>query len=324
MKRQYISTAFPEPSSIKPAIVALSLLALLSSGCSDKNPNKPATQVVAKVNGDEISIHQVNNALAQMPTVAPEHLAAVRREVLDKLINQQMAVQQAISLKLDRSPDVMMQLDAARREILTRAYLKKLVVDQARPTDDEAKKFYSEHPQLFADRRIYSLQEISLAAGSISLTDLQKLVDGRSMAEIADQLKQRAIPFGANTGTRAAEQIQLPMLNKLAELQDGQTSIIQTAQTMTVLHLTLSQRSPMKEEVALQQIPKYLMNERSKTMINAQLDHLKQQAKITYLNEFSGPVAQAPAAPAVPELSSPIAEKSIPVSTIEKGIAGIN
>lgn len=310
--------------AILPAVFVISLPVLLMSGCSDKPSEKKATQVVAKVNGDEISIYQLNNAMALLPTVTTAQLPSARRDVLEKLVNQQLAVQQAISLKLDRSPEVMMQLDAARREVLTRAYLKKLVANQVQPTAEETQKFYDTHPQLFAERRIYSLQEISLAADSIDMAELHKLAEGKSMAEIAAQLKERDIPFGAHTGTRAAEQIQLPMLNQLADLQDGQTSINQNNKVITILHLTLSQRSPMKQETALKQIPKYLNNERSKTIINADLEHLKHQAKITYLDQPASSDGELPRAPSAKELASPIDASATPVTTVDKGIAGID
>ena len=43
---------------------------------------------------------------------------AARREVLDRLVDQELAVEKAIEKKLDRSPEVLLALENARREIL--------------------------------------------------------------------------------------------------------------------------------------------------------------------------------------------------------------
>ena len=135
------------------SIVSISLILGLAA-CGGKDEKKAATQVAAKVNSEEISVHQINFVLARTPgagNVKPEQAPAVRREILNKLIDQQLAVEQALAKKLDRSPDVIMAIDAARRDILARAYIEQLNAGRSKPTNDEAKAYFVEHPQLFAD-----------------------------------------------------------------------------------------------------------------------------------------------------------------------------
>ena len=108
------------------------IAALLVVACSE--PKKPATQVVAKVNDDEISIHQVNNALAQIPNVPVDSRDKLKKEILARLVNEELTVQKAESMKIDRSPEVMMLIDQAKREILTRAYLARLIAGLPKPT----------------------------------------------------------------------------------------------------------------------------------------------------------------------------------------------
>lgn len=305
-------------------VVAIGLAAMLISGCSDKN--KPATQIVAKVNNDEISVHQVNNALAQLPHIAPENVDKVRHDVLAKLVNQQLTVQQAINQKLDRTADVMMQIDAAKREILSRAYLSQLVAGLPKPSEEDDKKFYDGHPELFAQRRIYNLQEISLQTQQLPAAELQKMTAGKSMADIAANLKIRNIPFTSNSGTRAAEQIGLPMLVELAKLKDGQTGVIETPQLTAIVHVETSQLAPVNEEFALQRIPQYLMNEQAKVAINDNLEYLKSKAKIEYLNvsaDGTHPPDTAVAQP-VQTVSQPVATSGKSDNSIERGIAGIH
>ena len=87
-----------------------------------------APQVAAKVGTEEISVSQVNQLLRRTSTAgtSPQTAQAMGREVLEKLIDQQLAVEQAKETKLDRSPDVVSQIEAARREILARAYLQQI------------------------------------------------------------------------------------------------------------------------------------------------------------------------------------------------------
>lgn len=315
-------------------VTAMALSLVLVIGCSE-GP-KPATQVAAKVNDDEISVHQVNNVMMKMPPVAPEISDKVRHEVLVNLVNQQLAVQQAIEQKMDRSPAVVMQIDAAQREILARAYLNQLVAGLPKLGPDDAKKFYDAHPELFAQRRIYVLQEISLQTPHPSVEELQKLIVGKSMADIEASLKQQNIAYVSNAGTRVAEQIPLPILTQLAKLEDGQTAVLATPQSTTIVHVGSSRLVPANEAQALQGIPQYLMNEQAKVAINDDLERLKRKARIEYADGFKSavktagkPAAAAPAALPVVEAQTgnkaeATAEKAKVQSIVEKGIAGIN
>ena len=171
-------------------------LALGLAACGSKDAEKPASQIVAKINSGEISVHQINylltraNAGASTPEMAPK----IRRQVLDRLVDQELAFEQAIEKKLDRSPDVLMAVDAARREIIARAYLDQITGALAKPTTDEARKYYTEHPQLFAERRIYNMQEIMLPAATGVAEQLSELLNaGKSMDDMANWLKSKDI-----------------------------------------------------------------------------------------------------------------------------------
>ena len=137
-------------SALKKAVF-LGLALLVINGCSDKS--KPSTQIVAKVNDDEITVHQLNNALAKYPATPAEKVANVRLDLVGRLVNEQLTVQQALLHKLDRSSEVIMQIEAAKREILTKAYLKEVVSGLPKITPEDTKKFYDANPALFSCQR---------------------------------------------------------------------------------------------------------------------------------------------------------------------------
>lgn len=309
--------------------VLLSLALCVMAGCGERD-STAATQVIAKVNGDEISVHQVNNALAQINNLQPENTEQARRQIVDKLINQQLAIQQAEENKIDRSTEVMMKIDAARRDILTRAYLAQVVAALPKPSEEEATSFYNEHPALFAERRIYNLQEVVLEEPHPSADEIRQLVAGKSMDQILAALKERDINFNTNSGTRAAEQIALPVLDGLAKIKDGETGVVETPKALLILHVTASQSAPVTQEVALQRIPQYLANEQAKKAITEDLERLKAQADIKYMDQ----VASAPAGEAAganPDAASeagaagPAAQTAEPDNgnSTAKGISGL-
>lgn len=314
-----------------PLVVVLGL-----SACSSKDVEKPkpATQIAAKVNSGEISVHQLNYVLARTGASAgsPEAAPQVRREILDKLIDQELAVEKAVEKKLDRSPEVLMAIESARRDILARAYIEQVTAALAKPTVEEAKKYYFENPQLFAERRIYNIQEIVLPATADVSDELRGMLDsGKSMEDIARWLKGKDIKFAAGSATRAAEQIPLELLPKIHPLKVGQGLILRSPKSITVMRLVASQSSPVSEDVALPRIQQFLGNQRAAEAAKQELKTLKTNAKITYVGEFAekpaGTASSQPTAKATEDGSSnsgsPKSSESTTNVALEKGVAGL-
>ncbi len=139
------------------AVAAMAAMLLLA-GCSSDKKDK-ASQTAAKVNKEEITVHQINFVMQQQRGLKPEQAEAASKQILERLIDQELAVQKAEDLKLDRDPRVVQQLEASKREIIARAYVEKTGEAAAKPTPEAIKKYYDEHPALFKERRIYSLAE---------------------------------------------------------------------------------------------------------------------------------------------------------------------
>jgi EpsD family peptidyl-prolyl cis-trans isomerase len=316
MRSHLTSTSSPNLIATLKKGAVLGIALLFIAGCSDKS--KPATQIVAKVNDDEITVHQLNNAMAKLPLISEENLASVRLDLVRKLVNEQLTVQQALLQKLDRSSEVMMQIEASRREILTKAYLKQLISGLPKPSAEDIKKFYDLHPELFAERRIYNLQQINIPNPHTTVNEIRKLTADKDMNDILATLNLHKIIFTASAVTLAAEQIPLKTLSVLTTLKEGEISIIGTEQSITIIKIEASKLAALSEDLALQRIPTYLMNEQAQIAINNKIGQLKSNSKIKYMNEFSGaakPLASLPAS----------ATKATNTSnSVERGIAGIN
>jgi EpsD family peptidyl-prolyl cis-trans isomerase len=282
-------------------LAPLLLAVAITPGCGKKDEAetkaKTTTQVAAKVNADEITVHQVNNILARNPNVKPEAAGEAKREILNRLIDQQLAKQEAIEAKLDRSPNVMQAIEAARSEILARAHLEKIAAAQLRPTEEEVKKYYAEHPELFARRRVFSLEEIlitpqvGLAAGL-----REQVAKAQSLQVIADWLKSQDAKFAANRGVRAAEQIPLEILPKLQEMKDGAIQLFEAGDgRLQVVRVVASKPEPVDEAIATPRIQQFLFNRRSSEAVAKEMKRLKDKAEIAYVGEFAGGAAAAEA-----------------------------
>ena len=76
------------------------MIAALAAGCGDKKEEaatdeKAPTQVAAKVNDTEITVHQVNFALQRIPNLDKDQSKAASLQVVRSLVDQELLVQKA-------------------------------------------------------------------------------------------------------------------------------------------------------------------------------------------------------------------------------------
>jgi EpsD family peptidyl-prolyl cis-trans isomerase len=284
-----------------PCIAALAVAAALSSGCGKGEKKPAASQVAAQVNSDEITIHQVNAVLARTPELTPEAGARAKKQILERLIDQQLAVQQALRRKLDRSPEVVQALQAARAEILARAFADEIARHQPKPSAEETKKYYAEHPELFAQRRAFVLEEIMVAPVDGGLPGLAEIVSkSRSTQEVVAWLKSKDAKFAQNRGTRTAEQLPLGQLPRLHAMKEGEMQLMDAAGgRLQVVRLVASKTLPIDEASASPRIQQFLFNQRVSEALANEMKEVRGAAKIEYLGEFSADAAKATSAPVV-------------------------
>jgi EpsD family peptidyl-prolyl cis-trans isomerase len=315
------------PTLCRPISFVLCATLLLGlSACGNKDGKPAATQVAAKVGSEEISVHQINQVLSRSNAAGstPAEVQAASREVLEKLIDQQLAVSQAIENKLDRSPEIVSALEAAKRDILARAYIQKVAGTATKASADEVPKYYAAHPELFSARRIFNIQEILVPASPGMLEQLRSMAAaGKTTEEVAAWLKGKDIKFGGGNATRPAEQIPLELLTKVHALKDGQNLVLDTPQSITFLHLAASQSAPVDQAAALPRIEQFLNNQRATEVINADIKRLKASTSITYMGEFAKSDVSPPLVAQSPTPNTPAAPMDKAQSAIEKGVAGL-
>lgn len=291
MKSRPIALA-PAGLSRAALAVAVALSAVLV-GCGDQK-SKGASQVAAKVNKEELSVHQINFVMERQQGVKPDQAEAASRQILERLIDQELALQKAEELKIDRDPRVVQQVEASRREIIAKAYVDRLGEAATKATPDEVKKFYDEKPALFSERRIYSLQELTIEAKPDQIEGLRnELQAAKSVTDFIEYLKANGFRFNGNQAVRPAEQMPLNVLDAFAKMKDGQTMMVPTPTGVQVVVLAGSKLAPIDEATAKPAIEQFLLNDRKRKLIDENLKSMRAAAKIEYVGKFAEPAASA-------------------------------
>ena len=306
------------------------LIVALVAGCGDKKDGaaeeKKPTQVAAKVNGTELTVSQVNFALQRIPNLDKDQTKAASLRVVRNLVDQEVLVQKATEDKLDRDPTVVQALDAARRQILAEAYMGRKLGTTAEPSDAEVTDYFNKHPELFSQRKIYRLQEISIKAPKDKQEAIRtQLTASKTLSDFAAWLKAENLPANAAQGVKPAEQLPAEILPKLAAMPNGQAMVVNTSEGVLVILLADSQLQPVTLEQAKPAIARLLQGQARQKAAKAELDALKAAAKIEYVGEFvdAGKQEAAPAAPAEAAAPAAGAAPAADADAISKGVSGL-
>jgi EpsD family peptidyl-prolyl cis-trans isomerase len=307
-------------------VLALATTALLTA-CGGGSSGEKVSQTAAKVNREEITVHQINFMLQRVPAAKPEQAEAASRQVLERLIEQTLAVQKAEDMKLDREPRVVQQIEAAKREILARAYLERLGESVSKPSPDDVARYYAENPALFKERRVYSLQEVSIELPASQVAEVRaKLAAAKSLPDFVEQLKASGLRYQLNQAVRSAEQLPLANLEAIARMKDGETLFSQAGSGVQVLYLVGSRLQPVDEAAARPVIEQFLLNRARAERATKEIKALREAAKIEYVGQFAKPAAAPASAPAAAAAAQPSSTPAAPAAsgldagTISKGM----
>lgn len=243
---------------------------------------KPAPQVAAKVNGNEIAVESLRRAVATS-TAAPGEAKPTPAQVIDAMIDEELLAQKAVKLKLDRRPQVRATIEATRTRILAQAYVQYLAASESEDPY-KVKAFYRENPALFRERRIYRLFELTVDASGLDAAALRaKVSRARTLGDVGEWLKSQKIAFIWGAATKAAEQIPMELLPRFAAMQDGQIEVINTASAISVVQLVQSQNAPLSEDQAIPLIEQFLRAPELMKLAATELKRLRDSAKIEYV-----------------------------------------
>lgn len=297
--------------------VLTSLLLATLSACSNNEPGGKQTQVVAKVNGDEITVHQINGEMQrlQVPVANPQLVA---KKMLVSLIDRQLLVQEAVKLNLDRTPEVMQLVDAAKAQIYAQAYLARKVSSLGQATEKEVQQFMVEHPEVFSRRKVFTTADIIFAnnPAKVNPDTLKNLVSNAE--ELKDWLNRHQIHFEIAEETIPTEALPKEAVSLADQVKVGDLLFMHDDIKVVARSIANISEVPLTEQQAMDMATKAVNERKRQQLILDELQRLKKLAQIEVLdpNLKSEPAAST-------AIASPASTTQKAPNTVDHGLKGL-
>ena len=277
--------------SITRAALGVVLLGAALAGCGNRGGG---SQVVATVGESEITVSQLSQALHARGLDNAD--AGATREAVDSLINEQILVDSAVNNKLDRDPAVVQALERARRQVLARAYVERMVFPTEPIGATEQVEFYKKHPELFEHRRMFQVTTFSVKAADVTDELRNALAPLQSPEEIDKVLTARSVAHDTQSLTRGSEQLPFEDLPRFTAAKVGDLVYMQPHESrMAIMLIQGVHESPIGVDRAQPIIQQYLVNTRNARALEEHMKQARAAAKISYFDTVTAAAADTTA-----------------------------
>ena len=272
----------------------ISLIGLMTA-CGKKHGDEKSSQSLVSVNGDEVTVHQVNSELQRL-NIQPAQQEAAGRRIVQGLVDRQILVQAALKEKLDRKPIVMQAIENAKAQILAEVYLQSRFSSLVKPTSLEIADYRAQHPAIFANRKIYITDQAVFILGSANADQIKTIVKLKSLKDLEQWLTAHSVKYQVTRISHAAETLPPQLLPKFGQMSIGQMVFINSNDPngrTEAVSLAEIKDAPISEKDSTSLIEGILIQQKRKLAIEAEMKRLHNDAKIEYLNKKYDP-ANAP------------------------------
>ena len=263
----------------------------------------PADAVAATVNGVPITQKAVDRMAKQGASSGRPDTPESRKAVLDHLTLQAVIAQEAVKEGLDRSPDVIEQLDQIRQAVLANAYVQDYMKNH--PVSDAMLQTEYDRIKATITGTEYKARHILVDKEADAKDIIARLKkDPSAFAELAKEKSkdQGSRANGGELGWFDPRRMVPEFAAAVSKLEKGKFTL-EPVKTQFGYHVILLEDSRPIQAPPLDEVKPQLSQQVQQQEVMKQMDALKAQAKIEVVDAAAPPPsapAAAPVAPAAP------------------------
>ena len=194
---------------------------LLVSGCH----KEPKGQIVAIVNGDEVSQQELNAELQGVRIPDSANRDELRKQILQRLIDRKLIVQKAREQGLDKTPEFIAQQRRLEENLLVSLLGQKIASTVPMPDDRDITQYIADNPTQFAGRERLLLDQIQFQAPK-DVKRLMALKDAHSLDEIAAGVQKLGLGFSRGKGVIDTGRLDPQLIGVINKLPPGEPFVL--------------------------------------------------------------------------------------------------
>jgi peptidyl-prolyl cis-trans isomerase C len=243
-------------------------------------------QVVAVVNGDEITLQELNGELQSSNVPEGADRKALQQAALQRIIERRLLAQQARDEGMDKSPEFMLAQRQMEDGLLVQMLSKNATRGSEVPNQRAIDQFMKENPSVFSGRTVYQLDRIQFPMPE-NPEPLSALEDAHSMDAVAAKLDELGIKFNRGPAALDSAKLNPTVLQRILALPQGEPFILPEGNLATVAVITGQAAQPISGDQARPLAVQAMRNKKVNDALQERLKRAKAEAKIEYQDGFA-------------------------------------
>lgn len=273
---------------------------LLLAGCG-KGDKEPKGQVVATVNGDEITVIDLRNEMGnyRAPDAATRKLA--ERAALEQIIQRKLLVHAAEEAKLDKTPEFAQQKERVEEAFLVKFWQDRVVKSVPPPSKEEIERFVAANPDLYAQRKVFVIDQVR-APMINDRTVIDQMKPLKTLPEITALLASKNIQYQQGQAQMDALTVPPELLAQIMKLPPQEIFVLPQGGILTMNEIRETRVVPVSNDVAQRHAARYLQAQRTQQAVQREFGQAlaaarKEKDAVRYAKAYE-PTAPKAAAPA--------------------------
>lgn len=267
------------------SVVALS--AVLLSACHGSGTGSaPSGQVIAKVGSNEITHRELNAEMNGFTSNDPNATKTAQSRALGAIVNRKLLAQSAREAGIEKSPEFQLAVQRANELMLAQAYEQQLAAKAAKPSPQDVTQYIAAHPNTFAQRKIYTVDQILIPAGT-SRQVLEAIKPLTSMDQIEALLLKNNVEYSRSPSTIDARNYPPGVADQIAKLPSDQPFVLPSQTSFSINRVTDVKTSPFNGPTAEDYAQQLIIRERAGKIIADKLAELRKKSGVQYQNGFA-------------------------------------
>jgi peptidyl-prolyl cis-trans isomerase C len=261
---------------------------------------KPSGQVVATVNGEEITQSELKAELRGFASADPKIMKQAEQAALRQIIIRDLLVQKAKEAKLDKTSQYTFEVRRQQENLLAQLYEQKLASSTAAPTRDMAETFVASHPDMFAQRRVLVVEQVIAGPNKISPEKFKPI---KTLDQVKQLLDSEKVAHQDNVTTIDTFSADPRLVDQLGKLPPGDVFVIPQRGSLTFNQIVQTRPGPVTGDIAVTAALNVLKNQKAQNSVRDQVIALYKGSapKITYNAAYKPPPETTTGTAAVPQ-----------------------